>query len=242
VDDLSKDLSDFIGVGGCELADIMGYRSFEMMCLNAIEITELHTFELKEVEEDGEKRTVIAKLMPIVAEKYRRQIESQFSEPGVRKNVDRLTKLLNEQMESGKFPSDKELGYRFRMCESLNAIGGSTGFVELENWIKAHRRLHENEEMNADNYRHYFGLPRRINIQTIIKERFRMEISCISNEANNSLKFKLVHSLKDIQKYHGEVKQARIKYFENLEKLANEFKKSKLEEEHERESNIIFHD
>ncbi|KAI6212848.1 hypothetical protein M3Y94_00077700 [Aphelenchoides besseyi] len=175
LNDLDAEVQDYTGVSGSKLAELMGYPSFKAMCLNSMEIVELFTWKREQTEVCGRTVYEINNFAPIVSGPQHILYDMQMLRLQ-EQEADAIKKYVQQLCDRNDFPTDEELAFRFRICQTLDACNAMEQALHHSALLEAHEKLH-NERLNASTYRKAFpSLETRIDMQQIVKARMHMEI------------------------------------------------------------------
>ncbi|KAI6185637.1 Heterogeneous nuclear ribonucleoprotein F [Aphelenchoides besseyi] len=256
--DLDAEVRDFTGVSGSKLSELMGYPSFQAMCLNSMEIVERFTWKRKKTEVCGRTVYKISNFAPIVSGPQQILYEMQILRLR-EQETDPIKKYVQELCNKNDFPTDEELAFRFRFCQTLDTCNAMNQALHHSALLEAHEKLH-NERLNESTYRKAFpSFKTRIDVQRIVKARMYMEITLrptisqidpnipsTSSEIlkSDNLEFLLRQPLAFISKCYKEVAKARE---ENAKQRKNRNQKTLMmkassEESNHNSENLIIND
>ncbi|KAI6212847.1 hypothetical protein M3Y94_00077600 [Aphelenchoides besseyi] len=209
--ELDLDLFRDIGVSGTHLAELMGYPTFQSMCLNAPEIMENFTWKRSRKEYCGRVTYDVYNFTPIITKELEPQYNAQMR--GNKEGDDnRVEKFISEHRDKAEYPEDKELKFRMRICETLlHCRAYENHYLHHSALQKEHEKMH-NEKLNSDTYRKYLPYKTDINVQRIMKERFFMEIAIRPTSNKTNIEFMLRQPLGFIDKCYIALKQVRDEY------------------------------
>ncbi|KAI6199335.1 hypothetical protein M3Y96_00616000 [Aphelenchoides besseyi] len=209
-EELDIELFQDVLVYGSRMAELMGYPSFEAMCLNAPEIVELFTWKRSRQEFNGRVFYKIENFTAIIPKTYQHLCELQ-KQRLENNNNDPTWKFVLRYRDKGEFPTNQELAFRLRLCESLFQCNGMRTYIPLAALQKKHEDIH-GEKLNTDTYRRFTPFKTDVNVQRIMKERFHWEISARHNDSKNNLEFKLLHAPDFLRQCYDSLKRFRDDY------------------------------
>ncbi|KAI6212983.1 hypothetical protein M3Y94_00094900 [Aphelenchoides besseyi] len=215
-EELDKELLQDVLVCGSRIAELMGYPSFEAMCLNAPEIVELFTWKRTRQEFNGRVFYKIENFTPIIPKAYKHLCELQKLRLE-NNNNDPTWKFVLRYRDKGEFPTNQELAFRLRLCESLFQCDGMRNYIHLTSLQKKHEEIH-GEKLNTDTYGRFTPFKTDVNLQRIMNERFHWEISARHNDTKNNLEFKLLHPPDFLRQCYASLKLARDDYQKEKER------------------------